>query len=66
LHLPGEHRPAFAFVKPVNSGDEVRGPYLKVVVLIGRGNVRGQVRPRTAVLTRGFDPSLSLGSARPA
>ena len=24
------------------------------------------VRPRTAVLTRGFDPSLSLGSARPA
>ena len=26
----------------------------------------GDVRPRTAVLTRGFDPSLSLGSARPA
>jgi len=26
----------------------------------------GEVRPRTAVLTRGFDPSLSLGSARPA
>jgi cystathionine beta-lyase/cystathionine gamma-synthase len=26
----------------------------------------GLVRPRTAVLTRGFDPSLSLGSARPA
>ena len=26
----------------------------------------GQVRPRTAVLTRGFDPSLSFGSARPA
>ncbi|HWB82687.1 MAG TPA: PLP-dependent transferase [Bryobacteraceae bacterium] len=26
----------------------------------------GSVRPRTAVLTRGFDPSLSLGSARPA
>jgi cystathionine beta-lyase/cystathionine gamma-synthase len=25
-----------------------------------------QVRPRTAVLTRGFDPSLSFGSARPA
>src|SRR6478609_11180452 len=24
------------------------------------------IRPRTAVLTRGFDPSLSLGSARPA
>ena len=24
------------------------------------------VRPRTAVLTRGFDPSLSVGSARPA
>src|SRR4051794_39711831 len=24
------------------------------------------VRPRTAVLTRGFDPSLSFGSARPA
>ena len=26
----------------------------------------GHVRPRTAVLTRGFDPSLSFGSARPA
>jgi methionine-gamma-lyase len=26
----------------------------------------GEVRPRTAVLTRGFDPSLSFGSARPA
>src|SRR5579862_9517031 len=26
----------------------------------------GQVRPRTAVLTRGFDPTLSFGSARPA
>ena len=26
----------------------------------------GDVRPRTAVLTRGFDPSLSFGSARPA
>src|SRR6516225_4806854 len=24
------------------------------------------VRPRTAVLTRGFDPALSFGSARPA
>ena len=24
------------------------------------------VRPRTAVLTRGFDPRLSVGSARPA
>ncbi|HWB95355.1 MAG TPA: PLP-dependent transferase [Bryobacteraceae bacterium] len=26
----------------------------------------GHVRPRTAVLTRGFDPNLSFGSARPA
>ena len=26
----------------------------------------GGVRPRTAVLTRGFDPQLSFGSARPA
>lgn len=26
----------------------------------------GDVRPRTAVLTRGFDPTLSVGSARPA
>ncbi len=26
----------------------------------------GEVRPRTAVLTRGFDPHLSFGSARPA
>src|SRR5438874_1262936 len=25
-----------------------------------------ELRPRTAVLSRGFDPSLSLGSARPA
>lgn len=30
------------------------------------GNLHSPVRPRTAVLTRGFDPSLSLGSARPA
>src|SRR5690242_10435659 len=29
-------------------------------------NPHGDVRPRTAVLTRGFDPSLSFGSARPA
>lgn len=29
-------------------------------------NPHGPVRPRTAVLTRGFDPSLSFGSARPA
>jgi methionine-gamma-lyase len=29
-------------------------------------DAHGDVRPRTAVLTRGFDPSLSLGSARPA
>src|ERR1700742_2771330 len=29
-------------------------------------NDHGDVRPRTAVLTRGFDPHLSLGSARPA
>ena len=26
----------------------------------------GQLHPRTAVLTRGFDPTLSVGSARPA
>ena len=25
-----------------------------------------EVRPRTAVLTRGFDPSLAVGAARPA
>src|SRR4051794_16200967 len=31
-----------------------------------QGSGHGPVRPRTAVLTRGFDPSLSLGSARPA
>ena len=30
------------------------------------GNNHGEVRPRTAVLTRGFDPRLSFGSARPA
>jgi len=29
-------------------------------------HTRGIVHPRTAVLTRGFDPSLSFGSARPA
>ena len=29
-------------------------------------NEPGDIRPRTAVLTRGFDPHLSLGSARPA
>src|SRR6185436_12765245 len=33
---------------------------------MGDQNGHGEVRPRTAVLTRGFDPSLSLGSARPA
>jgi cystathionine beta-lyase/cystathionine gamma-synthase len=31
-----------------------------------RENPHSDVRPRTAVLTRGFDPSLSFGSARPA
>jgi hypothetical protein len=31
-----------------------------------QSNSPGDVRPRTAVLTRGFDPSLSFGSARPA
>src|ERR1035438_4829998 len=29
-------------------------------------HAHGIVRPRTAVLTRGFDPTLSVGSARPA
>src|ERR1700716_3638563 len=29
-------------------------------------NGHDEVRPRTAVLTRGFDPSLSVGSVRPA
>jgi cystathionine beta-lyase/cystathionine gamma-synthase len=29
-------------------------------------NGHAEVRPRTAVLTRGFDPKLSFGSARPA
>src|SRR6476619_1138409 len=29
-------------------------------------NSHDEVRPRTAVLTRGFDPALSVGSARPA
>ena len=32
----------------------------------GPENSHGDVRPRTAVLTRGFDPRLSFGSARPA
>jgi cystathionine beta-lyase/cystathionine gamma-synthase len=30
------------------------------------GDTHGLVHPRTAVLTRGFEPSLSFGSARPA
>src|ERR1019366_3729525 len=34
--------------------------------MAARDNPQGEVRPRTAVLTRGFDPSLSFGSARPA
>src|SRR5438067_13870081 len=29
-------------------------------------NGHDDVRPRTAILTRGFDPRLSFGSARPA
>src|SRR5215467_11572457 len=33
---------------------------------VHRDDTHGEVRPRTAVLTRGFDPSLSFGSARPA
>jgi cystathionine beta-lyase/cystathionine gamma-synthase len=32
----------------------------------GHENPHSGVHPRTAVLTRGFDPSLSFGSARPA
>src|SRR5215471_6988093 len=32
----------------------------------GAMSQHNSVRPRTAVLTRGFDPSLSVGSARPA
>jgi methionine-gamma-lyase len=31
-----------------------------------RDHDHGEVRPRTAVLSRGFDPSLSFGSVRPA
>src|SRR5437016_6445029 len=31
-----------------------------------RNRPHAVVRPRTAVLTRGFDPTLSVGSARPA
>src|ERR1035437_3987044 len=31
-----------------------------------QNHTHGAVRPRTAVLTRGFDPALSVGSARPA
>jgi methionine-gamma-lyase len=31
-----------------------------------REETHGTIHPRTAVLTRGFDPSLSVGSARPA
>ena len=31
-----------------------------------KDETHGTVHPRTAVLTRGFDPSLSVGSARPA
>ena len=31
-----------------------------------RNRPHGVVRPRTAVLTAGFDPTLSVGSARPA
>src|ERR1039457_7088836 len=31
-----------------------------------QNHTHGVVRPRTAVLTRGFDPALSVGSARPA
>ena len=34
--------------------------------MAGHTDSHDGVRPRTAVLTRGFDPSLSVGSARPA
>jgi len=33
---------------------------------MARNKLHEDVRPRTAILTRGFDPSLSVGSARPA
>src|SRR5437764_7549044 len=33
---------------------------------MARDKIPYMVRPPTAVLTRGFDPSLSVGSARPA
>src|ERR1700756_516936 len=32
----------------------------------GHDEFHSGVRPRTAILARGFDPTLSLGSARPA
>src|SRR5271165_4071834 len=35
-------------------------------IMADRDNPHAGVHPRTAVLTRGFDPSLSFGSARPA
>src|SRR5438552_2327772 len=44
-------------------GDHARPAALKGSAKLDNG---GAVRPRTAVLTRGFDPTLSLGSARPA
>jgi methionine-gamma-lyase len=36
------------------------------VIMAQSDDPHADVRPRTAVLTRGFDPSLSFGSARPA
>src|SRR5947199_1367192 len=41
---------------------------LPIAYTRNRGSLadHNDVRPRTAVLTRGFDPSLSFGSARPA
>src|SRR5947199_3753469 len=35
-------------------------------VMSDQNHANGDVRPRTAVLTAGFDPTLSVGSARPA
>ena len=51
--------------KAEGRADAARGPR-GLGAYTGRMSKRYVVRPETAVLTRGFDPKLSVGTARPA
>src|SRR6185369_13745554 len=67
----GRHRFRHCRDSTATSIDPSPAPHIRcgIRATLGFGGVMAQhnpVRPRTAVLTRGFDPTLSVGSARPA